>query len=136
MALLDAPPAGYDLEERLYQTRRVEPGYPLLDLRVVSVAISLGLPERAPTPRPKPMLAAAFLGDLAESRVKMSFVPYYERLARRTQRAYPEFFSRDSIACERGFLEPEGLAVVDEDRFLIETLRIPILEMWLRKPVR
>jgi asparagine synthase (glutamine-hydrolysing) len=134
-ALRDAPPAGYDLQERLFQTRGVIPAYPLLDLRVVSVALSLGLRERAPIQHPKPMLAAAFLGELAESRVKMSFEPYYKRLARQMHRAYPDVFSQDSLACRYGLLEPAGLASIDDDHFLIESLGIAVVEMWLRATV-
>jgi asparagine synthetase B (glutamine-hydrolysing) len=132
-ALSSPDPAGYDLEERLYQTRGVEPGYPLLDLRVVSVALSLDLAHRAPITTPKPMLAAAFLGDLAESRVKMSFEPYYRRLATRMHRTYPGLFSRESCVCRLGFIEPNGLDAINEPEWLVDSLGIGMVELWLRR---
>jgi hypothetical protein len=135
MSLRSPHPAGFDLEERMYQTRGVEPAYPLLDLRVVSVALSLELDERAPIDRPKPLLAAAFLGELADDRLKMSFTPYYHRLAQRMQRAYPELFAMDGLAARGGFIEPVGLASIGEERWLIESLGVAVLELWLRQPI-
>jgi hypothetical protein len=65
----------------------------------------------------------------------MSFVPYYKRLARQMHRAYPDVFSRDSLACRHGLLEPAGLAAVDDDPYLVESLGIAVVEMWLRATV-
>ena len=135
MALRTPHPAGYDLDERLYQTRGIEPAYPLLDLRVVSVALSLALSDRAPIERPKPMLAAAFLGELADDRVKMSFVPYYERLATRMHQEYPELFSADGLAPRRGLVDPGGLDSIHRDEWKIDSLGIAVLELWLRRPI-
>jgi hypothetical protein len=134
-ALSCPDPAGYDLQERLYQTRGVEPAYPLLDLRVVSVALSLDLIHRAPITSPKPMLEAAFLGDLAESRVKMSFEPYYRRLAKRMHETYPDLFSRESRVCSLGFIDPERLGAIDDPEWLVDSLGIGMVELWLRRPL-
>jgi hypothetical protein len=127
--------SGYSLDERLYRTRGIEFTCPLLDLRVVSVALSLSLDDRAPIEEPKPILAAAFLGHLAESRVKMSFVPYYRRVARRMQAAFPHLFSPGNLASQRGYVEPAGLLAVGSDPWLQRSLAVSVLEMWLRRPV-
>ena len=132
LALRSPHPAGYDLEERLYQHRGVEPAHPLLDLRVVSVALRLGLRHRAPITGFKPILASAFLGDLDESRVKMSFLPYYDRLASSVQESFPELFAPDSVACRTGLLEPAGLDSIGDDRWRIDSLGVAVLETWLR----
>jgi asparagine synthase (glutamine-hydrolysing) len=134
-SLQNQHPDAYALDERLFLTRGVQPAYPLLDLRVVSVALSLDLLERAPTPVPKPLLAAAFLGDLAESRVKMSFVPYYERLARRMHTTYPDLFSPKSLACQRGLIDADGLSAKSDAPWLVDSLGIAMLELWLRRAV-
>jgi asparagine synthetase B (glutamine-hydrolysing) len=134
-ALRNPHPAGYELDERLYQTRGVEPAYPLLDLRVVSVALSLTLVDRAPVERPKPILASAFLGELADDRVKMSFTPYYDRLAKRMQTAYPELFSAAGLAAQRGFIDPRGLTAIDSDDWRIDSLGVAVLELWLRQSI-
>ena len=134
-ALRDPHPAGYDLDERLYQTRNVESAHPLLDLRVVSVALSLALADRAPIEVPKPMLAAAFLGDLAHDRLKMSFVPYYDRLATRMHMAYPELFSVDGLAARHGLIDPAGLVAIECDDWNVDSLGVAVLELWLRRPL-
>jgi asparagine synthetase B (glutamine-hydrolysing) len=134
-ALVSPDPAGYDLEERLYQTRGVQPGYPLLDLRVVSVALSLDLADRAPITTPKPVLAGAFLGELAGSRVKMSFEPYFRRLATRMHRTYPGLFSRESCVARLGFIDPDGLWAIHEPDWLVDSLGIGVVELWLRRRV-
>lgn len=131
---LRAPhPAGFDLDERLAQTRGVRLAHPLLDLRVVGVALSLGLRDRVPAPRPKPMLAAAFLGDLAATRVKMSFLAYYDRLARRMHAAYPELFAPGNLSSRTGFVDGAALKHAGTDRWRTESLGAAVLELWLRE---
>ena len=131
---LRAPhPAGFDLDERLAQTRGVRLANPLLDLRVVQVALSLRLRDRVPVPRPKPMLAAAFLGGLAGTRVKMSFIPYYDRLARHVHKAHPELFEPNNLASRAGIVDGAGLEHAGTDRWRIESLGAAVLEMWLQE---
>jgi asparagine synthetase B (glutamine-hydrolysing) len=125
--------AGFSLEERLYQRYGIEFACPLLDLRVLSVALSVRVEDRAPIPTPKPLLADAFLGDLAASRVKMSFVPYYRRLARRTQASFPWLFFRDGHAARAGLIDPRGLGSVGDDMWLQDSLALGVLETWLRR---
>ena len=81
------------------------------------------------------MLASAFLGEPADSRMKMSFVPYYRRLARRMHQAYPELFSEESIARRRGS-SASGLAAIHDPAWLIDSLGIAMLETWLRQSGR
>jgi hypothetical protein len=134
-ALVKPRSTGFSLDERLYRSRGLEFTCPLLDLRVVSVALSVDLNDRAPVRRPKPLLSEAFLGRLGDSRVKMSFQPYYRRLARKTQVAYPELFSPQNHASQQGFVEPSGLHATGSDRWLQDSLAISVLELWLRRPV-
>jgi asparagine synthetase B (glutamine-hydrolysing) len=133
--LVKPPSAGFSLDERLYRSRGLEFTCPLLDLRVISIALSVDLDARAPIRTPKPLLSEAFLGQLGASRVKMSFRPYYRRLARRTQAAFPGLFSAQSYACQQGFVDPSGLQAAASDRWLQDSLAISVLEMWLRRPV-
>jgi asparagine synthetase B (glutamine-hydrolysing) len=134
--LVRPAPGGYLLDERLCQTRGIEPMYPLLDLRVVSVALSMHLEDRAPIEGPKPLLGDAFLGPLAADRVKMSFVPYYERLTDSIHNRYPDLFSPvSSLAAERGFLDGRGLAEIASDAWKLDSLGIAVLEAWLRWPI-
>jgi asparagine synthetase B (glutamine-hydrolysing) len=125
--------AGFSLEERLYQSYGIEFACPLLDLRVLSVALSVPIDDRAPISTPKPLLADAFLGDLAISRVKMSFVPYYRRLAKRMQASSPWLFSSDGHAAQAGLIEPPGLTSVGDDTWLQDSLALGVLETWLRR---
>jgi asparagine synthetase B (glutamine-hydrolysing) len=134
-ALATRHASAYDLEERIYQWRRVEPAYPLLDLRVVGVAMRLRLEHRSPVRRFKPILASAFLGELEGSRVKMSFMPYYDKLARNVQSSFPELFTADGLAADQGFLLPAGLSAIRDDRWRIDSLRVAVLETWLRRSI-
>jgi asparagine synthase (glutamine-hydrolysing) len=134
-SLLRPQPSGYDLEERLYQTHGLRPEYPFLDLRVVAIALALRLVDRAPIRQPKPILAEAFLGELAPSRVKMSFLPYYERLAGRVQRDHPDLFARDSLSCKLGLIRGSGLSRVNDPAWITDSLGLVALETWLREAI-
>jgi asparagine synthetase B (glutamine-hydrolysing) len=122
----------YEIEERLHQTRAIELAHPLLDLRVVKVACSVALEERVPAPEPKPLLTRAFLGDVAATRVKMRFNPYYQRLARHVQELDPAVFREGSTAERSGLVRKRGLPAVCEARWLTESLALLPVEMWLR----
>jgi asparagine synthetase B (glutamine-hydrolysing) len=133
-ALRSDSPTGYEPDERISQFCGIDLAHPFLDLRVVSVAMSLSLADRAPIEQPKPMLAAAFLGRLAAGRVKMSFVPYYERLARNLHERYPVLFAPgSSLASAAGLVDPRGLPAVHSDAWRMESLGLAVLELWLRR---
>ena len=78
-----------------------------LDLRVVTVA-SRWLCPSVPRSRGRSRCWHRPSSGNCGSRVKMSFVPYYCRLARQMHRAYRELFAEDSIACRRGFVAASG----------------------------
>jgi hypothetical protein len=125
---------GFGPDERISQFCGIDLAHPFLDLRVVSVAMSLSLADRAPIEQPKPMLAAAFLGPLAAGRVKMSFVPYYERLARNLHERYPVLFAPgSSLAAAAGLVDPRGLPAIHSDAWRMDSLGLAVLEMWLRQ---
>jgi hypothetical protein len=95
----------------------------------------LRLEHRSPVRRFKPILASAFLGDLEGSRVKMSFMPYYDRLAMNMQSSFPELFTADGLAVGQGFLQPAGLPAIRDDRWRVDSLRVAVLETWLRRSI-
>jgi asparagine synthetase B (glutamine-hydrolysing) len=135
-SLLMDEATGFELEERIHARYGVVIAYPLMDLRVVRVALQLSVEDRAPVREPKPVLARAFLGDLARSRVKMIFTPYYERLSGAIFRDHRPLVSpRTSLAARSGILDPKGLGRAMEDRWRLEALPLVPLEMWLRTNV-
>jgi hypothetical protein len=126
----------FELEERIHARYGVVIAHPLMDLRVVRVALQLSVEDRAPVREPKPVLARAFLGDLARSRIKMIFTPYYQRLSGAIIRDYRPLVSpRTSLAARSGIIDPKGLGSALEDRWRLEALPLVPLEMWLRAHV-
>jgi hypothetical protein len=135
-SLLTEEATGFELEERIHARHGVAIAHPLMDLRVVRVALQLSVQDRAPVREPKPVLARAFLGDLARSRVKMSFTPYYERLSGAIFRDYRPLVSpRTSLAARAGIVDGKGLGRALEDPWRLEALPLVPLEMWLRQGV-
>jgi asparagine synthase (glutamine-hydrolysing) len=128
-------PAGgvaYDLDERLATMHGIEVASPFLDLRVVRVAVNARPASRAPIPEPKPILARAFLRDVPGRRRKVTFVPYYQRLARSAWGSVPWVFAPDSHLAHRGLVDPFVLHRRRHE-WPIESLALVPVEMWLRK---
>jgi asparagine synthetase B (glutamine-hydrolysing) len=121
----------YDIDERLAAIRGFEVASPFLDLRVVRVALNAPAMSRAPVPEPKPILTQAFLRGVPGRRQKVSFVPYYERLAGSAWSTVPWVFGPNSCLARRGLVDP---SVVDRCRheWPIESLALVPAEMWLR----
>jgi asparagine synthase (glutamine-hydrolysing) len=135
-ALLADDATAFELEERIHARHGVAVTHPFMDLRVVRVALQLSIDDRAPVREPKPILAQAFLGDLARSRLKMVFTPYYERLSKTVLRNYSDLVSPGtSLAARAGILDPKGLGSAAKDPWRFETLQLVPLEMWLRNAV-
>ena len=127
-------PAGgtaYDLDERLGAIHGLEIASPLLDLRVVRVAMNMRPTSRAPVPEPKPILARAFLRGLPGERRKVSFYEYYLRLAHAAWKTVPEVFGPGSRLARRGLVDG---SIVQDHRgdWPIESLALVPVEMWLR----
>jgi hypothetical protein len=122
---------GYSHDERVFRSRGLEFSSPLMDLRVLSVALSVPAEERAPIAEPKPLLSRAFLGDLSTSRVKMSFEPYYDRLSANVQADRPLLFGDGSRAVQRGLIDPRGLWAVATPTWRQHALALMVLEVWL-----
>jgi hypothetical protein len=51
------------------------------------------------------------------------------------QQTYPELFAADGLAARGGFIEPAGLTSIGEERWLVESLGVALLELWLRGPI-
>jgi hypothetical protein len=121
-----------ELLERCCQRVGKEYSSPLLDRRVVQVALSLPLEHRIPVPSPKPLLSRAFLDGFEKTRRKARFTSYFERLADSLRREFPWIVSPDSVAARRGFVRRDRLAAVHEPRWRLAVLPMATLEAWLR----
>jgi asparagine synthetase B (glutamine-hydrolysing) len=132
--LLDALRAGggtdNDLDERLHRLVGMESAAPLLDLRVIQVAVSLAPGLRAPVPEPKPILAEALLGSFSVDRRKVSFQSYYRRLARSAWNTMAEVYGPGSRLAAAGLIDPDLLRR-QRDRWPLESLTVLPVEMWL-----
>ena len=132
VAALRGPAAdAFEIEERIHQRFNVRASYPLLDLRVVRVALSVPSRLRAPVPEPKPLLAQAFLGRHSIDRKKMTFGPYYNRLARSAWTEMPEIFTSEALVARRGLVDAASLLARRAD-WKVESLRVVPVEMWLQ----
>jgi asparagine synthase (glutamine-hydrolysing) len=67
--------------ERMYAMSGLSPSSPFLDMRVVRLLLEIPTRFRLPVPTFKPLLQAAFLGEVDTTRVKASHHAYYQRLA-------------------------------------------------------
>lgn len=121
-----------EMWERLFLAAGKEYACPLLDQRVVRLALSLPVELRAPVPGPKPLLARALLDGFEGSRRKVRFTSYYRRLAGALMRDFPDWFEAGSIGAQRGFVRREGLAALSDPRWQTGLLRLANLEAWLR----
>jgi asparagine synthetase B (glutamine-hydrolysing) len=120
----------YDLDEKLAAIHGFEVASPFLDLRVVRIAVNARPASRAPIPEPKPVLAQAFLIGIPGRRRKVSFWPYYRRLAGSAWSTVPWVFGPTSHLSRRGLVDP---LVVRQRRqeWPIESLALVPAEMWL-----
>jgi asparagine synthetase B (glutamine-hydrolysing) len=120
----------YDLDERLAAIHGFEMASPFLDLRVVRVAVNSNPVSRAPIPEPKPILARAFLAGLPGRRRKVTFGPYYRRLAESAWGTVPSVYGPESHLSRRGLVDPVILSRRRHE-WPIESLALVPAEMWL-----
>ena len=119
--------------ERVLQ--RVDTAYvaPLLDLRVVSVALSLPDHLRAPVPEAKPVLARAFLGARARTRTKGRYVGIVDALAEEEVRLFPGLRRTGRLLAKLGYVSEPLPSQADVAQWSSQVLRLLPLELWLRR---
>ena len=119
--------------ERVLQ--RVDTAYvaPLLDLRVVSVALSLPDHLRAPVPEAKPVLARAFLGPRARTRTKGRYVGIVDALAEEEVRLFPGLRRTGRLLAKLGYVSEPLPSHADVAQWSSQVLRLLPLELWLRR---
>jgi hypothetical protein len=119
--------------ERVLQ--RVDTTYvaPLMDLRVVSVAVSLPDHFRAPVPEAKPVLARAFLGSWGRTRTKGRYVGIVEALAEEEVRLFHGSHQSSRLVAKLGYVSEPFPSHRDVAHWSSLMLRLLPLEMWLRR---
>jgi hypothetical protein len=124
-----------ELWQRLFTRAGVEYASPLLDTRVVRVALSLPLELRVPTPTPKPLLSRAMLEGFEASRRKVAFTAYYYLLSASVRQNFPHLVASNGLAAGEGYVRSERLARVGETRWELAALPLTAVENWLRRAV-
>ncbi len=122
-----------ELWERVFQAAGVEYASPLLDLRVVRLALALPVGLRVPAPSPKPVLASGLLDGFGATRQKARFTSYFGRLAESLRASFPWAFGPRSLLVERAFVRGEGLHALGDRRWGVSALGLVPPEMWLRR---
>jgi asparagine synthase (glutamine-hydrolysing) len=120
-----------ELWERLFAQAGLEYASPLLDSRVVRVALSLPVDLRVPVPTPKPVLAQALLDRFDVSRRKARFTGYYARLSASVREGFPNLVSPRATAVQRGYVLGDGLGALAQARWAPGALPLVSLENWL-----
>jgi asparagine synthase (glutamine-hydrolysing) len=131
-ALIDAgrwPVA--ELWERLFARAGVEYSSPLLDARVVRLALSLPVELRVPVPTPKPLLARALLDGFDASRRKARFTQYYMRLAASARNDFPGLLGPRALSAVRGYIRRDRLEALSDPRWVEAALPLLNVETWL-----
>ncbi|MDQ6839662.1 MAG: asparagine synthase-related protein [Actinomycetota bacterium] len=122
-----------ELAERLMTLAGARRTSPLLDQRVVQLALSWPVDLRASLLRPKPVLGA-LLGPLDESRRKANFLPYYLAMAEASRRSFATWYGPDSQCARQGYVD--GRSQVSDrshDHSSLGLLQCLALEAWLRR---
>src|SRR4029453_15447901 len=90
--------------ERVLQRLGTSYVAPLLDLRVVSVALSMPAHLRAPVPEAKPVPARAFLGPRGRTRIKGRYVGIVDALAEEEVRLFPGLRRTGRLLVKLGYV--------------------------------
>lgn len=115
----------------LATSRGMEYSAPLLDLRLVDLALRVPDVMRAPVPHPKPLYAKV-LGRFDSTRIKAVQTTYFDRLARQMQRDQPWCFDPGGVLASTGAVRVQSLHAVADDRWRIQSLPLGPLAAWLR----
>jgi asparagine synthetase B (glutamine-hydrolysing) len=118
--------------DRLFAHAGLEYASPLLDLRVVRLALSLPVDLRVPVPTPKPLLAQALLDGFDASRRKARFTGYYARLSESVLEDFPDLFGPCAMSVRRGYVLGHRLGPIAHARWGPAVLPLVNLETWLR----
>lgn len=117
-------------QERLFRSVGIKYSCPLLDRRVISMAMSLPLESKVPVPFPKPILEPSLL-HLSETRVKGNFNPYFRRLAKGLTTHFSHWVE-DSYASQVGLVDGSRLGTIDQPQWVAQALAFFGVESWLR----
>ena len=138
--LLDLVSAGAtnsaETPERVFSFSGARLAWPLLDQRVVSLALALPVSLRVPVPGPKPVLSAAALEGIDEGLVKAPLGGFVRALVENSLAEFPTTLGRGSLAANLGLVRKEGLAHVGDVRWAWEAADLLGLEIWLREKGR
>lgn len=118
--------------ERTMQTIGVGYASPLLDMRVIRCAMEIPLELKVPVVEPKLVLARAFLGGLASTRLKAPQTAYFSTLAEAMRVDFPDWLGPGSMSAQNGYVLGRGFAATGETMWLGQYLRLVPVEAWLR----
>ena len=122
-----------ELMERLFATAGISYASPLLDQRVVRVALGLPVELRVPVPGPKPVLSRALLDGFESTRTKARMTAYFSRLATNLLSDFPEMYGREgSVAGASSLVRADGLGAVHRPEWRLGALHLASLGAWLR----
>lgn len=105
---------------------------PLVDLRVVAIALRFPVELRLPYPTPKPVLDEALLGERGRGLVKASLAGYVESLPAAYRADFPSAYGAGSLGARMELTLPEGLGAAGDKRWSWQAADLAGLEMWLR----
>ena len=118
--------------QRLFQAAGATMAWPLVDLRVVDVALRFPVELRLPYPAPKQVLDEALLGERGRGLVKASLADYIGTLLPVYRAHFRAAYGEGSLGVQQGLVRPVGSAATGETRWSWESADLAGLEMWLR----
>jgi asparagine synthetase B (glutamine-hydrolysing) len=124
--------AEYEFFNRLFARVNATYACPLLDLRVVRVALSLPARYLVPFPEAKVVPSRALLGSHSRTRVKANYSEFFDRLALQVQRDFPTWVASGNLLSRQGLVEEECLAAMGDPRWRVSLPAMLVAEGWLR----
>ncbi len=125
-----------EIPERVFSFAGASVAWPMFDLRVVRLGLSLPPILRSPVPGPKPVLAEALLRGRDEGLAKAPLGGFVRDLVQNSLSEFPTAFGRGSLAANLGLVRRDGLGLVDDPRWAWEAADLLGLEVWLREKER
>jgi hypothetical protein len=122
-----------EFNERVMQTVGAEYASPLLDMRVIRQSMEIPIEFKVPAVQPKPVLADAFLGNWASSRMKAPQTGYFVALAESMRRDFAAWLQPGNLSSRKGYVDSDGLTEIGEAEWLGQCLRLIPVEAWLRR---
>jgi hypothetical protein len=121
-----------EVPERWFRHAGATMVWPLLDLRVVDVALRFPVELRLPFPTPKPVLDEALLGERGRGLVKASLAGYVEPLIPAYRGNFPTAYGAGSLGVQSGLIRSDGLEAAGDTRWKWQAADLAGMEIWLR----